>query len=217
MEKLQGYPYNKVRDTMTPEQRDKVERRLGELNRRINDVKGSRFGLYAYESPHDGSWREAFRWLIGGVLEDGGKQASFFRRRTKNSSVRSTGGCPRLTGLPNRVSFIGIWGQVMYSLLGDDITGLIDFERALWGDPMIEHYFSHFENSTSFEQGYVLLATDEEARIRRSLYDLYLDLILAIECSFRQYEDRNHVEWTEYNLAEGWERFRLLSSTSYQA
>ena len=217
MEKLQGYPYNKARDTMTPEQRDKVERRLGELNRRINDVKGSRFGLYAYESPHDGSWREAFRWLIGGVLEDGREAGVVLPASYEEFEREIDRRLPALDGViePSLVHWDLGAGNVF--VLGDEITGLIDFERALWGDPMIEHYFSHFENSTSFEQGYVLLATDEEARIRRSLYDLYLDLILAIECSFRQYEDRNHVEWTESNLAEGWERFRLLSSTSYPA
>ncbi|XEC94378.1 phosphotransferase family protein [Paenibacillus tarimensis] len=210
MEKLHGYPYNKASDTMTPEQREKVERRLGELNRRINDVKGSRFGLYAFESPHDGSWREAFRWLIGGVLEDGREAGVVLPAQYEEFEREIDQRLPALDGVsePSLVHW-DLWAGNVF-VLGGEITGLIDFERALWGDPLIEHYFSHFGNSTSFEQGYGISTMEEDARIRRCLYDLYLDLILAIECSFRQYEDRNHVEWAARNLAEGWERFRSV-------
>jgi hypothetical protein len=34
------------------------------------------------------------------------------------------------------------------------ITGLIDFERAMWGDPVMEYYFSHFAKSQAFLDGW---------------------------------------------------------------
>ncbi len=87
------------------------------------------------------------------------------------------------------------------------ITGIIDFERALWGDPLMEYYFSHFARTSSFEEGYGLSICTDSQRARRSLYDLYFDLVVYIECFYRQYENREHIRWATENLKRGWERF----------
>ena len=87
------------------------------------------------------------------------------------------------------------------------ISGIIDFERAFWGEPLIEHYFSHFSQCAAFEEGYGRAVVTETERIRRSLYDLFLDLILVIECAYRQYENQDHVKWTIENFRQGYERF----------
>jgi hypothetical protein len=88
------------------------------------------------------------------------------------------------------------------------VTGIIDFERAVWGDPLMEHYFSHFNKSPFFRQGYGLFPTEPSQLARVKLYDLYLDLLLHIECAYRKYEDEGHIKWAYDNLAEGWKRFK---------
>lgn len=88
------------------------------------------------------------------------------------------------------------------------ITGIIDFERSLWGDPLMEHYFSHFNYTPGFLKGYGREIVTESERKRRSLYDLYFDLALRIECDYRQYDNQEHIQWTIQNLKKGIERFR---------
>ncbi|MBB6695696.1 aminoglycoside phosphotransferase family protein [Cohnella xylanilytica] len=210
MEHLEGEPYNKARETMTPERRETVERELGVLNRRINEVKGNRFGLFAYETPYDDSWREAFRWLIRGVLEDGREMGVGLPAPYEEFEREIERRLPALDEVKEpRLVHWDLWAGNVF-VQGDRITGIIDFERAMWGDPLIEHYFSHFDDTTAFKQGHGWHAEEPGRRIRRSLYDLYLDLILVVECQFRQYTDRDHVEWTANNLAAGWERFRSI-------
>jgi aminoglycoside phosphotransferase (APT) family kinase protein len=87
------------------------------------------------------------------------------------------------------------------------VTGIIDFERSLWGDPLMEFYFSHFHQSAPFLAGYGAAAFTPAQLGRRALYDLYLDLILCVECPFRQYEDHNHLQWVQDNMSKGWNRF----------
>ena len=92
--------------------------------------------------------------------------------------------------------------------------GIIDFERALWDDPLMEYYFSHFNQTSPFLEGYGKTTLTPSEKGRRALYDFYLDLIFCIECPFRQYEDLNHLQWARDNIKQGWSRF-LASGDAY--
>lgn len=66
------------------------------------------------------------------------------------------------------------------------ITGLIDFERAMWADPLIEGNF--MQPSPALMEGYGHPVTQPaEATARRYLYDLYLSLIMVIESTYRKF------------------------------
>ena len=87
------------------------------------------------------------------------------------------------------------------------VSGIIDCERALWGDPLQEYYFRHLaDHSEAFLKGYGNRFDSPEQLERRKLYDLYLELIMVIECYYREYEDPNHLRWAYNNLVQGWER-----------
>ncbi|MEW5869503.1 MAG: hypothetical protein AB1894_09520 [Chloroflexota bacterium] len=53
--------------------------------------------------------------------------------------------------------------------------------------------------------GVDLLATPG-ARIRRTLYNIYLWLIMIIECTYRQYETKDQESWARGKLIEEVER-----------
>ncbi len=99
-----------------------------------------------------------------------------------------------------------LWNGNLFVKYGE-IVSIIDWERAMWGDVLLEYYFRHFENSTSFHNGYGTTFNSTNEKLRKKLYDLYLDLILTIECYSRKYEDENHVRWAHNNLTESWNRF----------
>lgn len=87
------------------------------------------------------------------------------------------------------------------------IVSIIDWERALWGDVLMEYYFRHFEHSKPFYEGYGQTFDSAGERLRIKLYDFYLDLIMRIECDSRQYKDENHIRWATQNLEESWKSF----------
>jgi fructosamine-3-kinase len=87
------------------------------------------------------------------------------------------------------------------------ITAIIDWERALWGDELMEFYFRYHEDSPGFHQGYGMPTDSPNQRVRKKLYDLYFDLIIVIECYSRKYENQGHVQWAHDNFVQGWGKF----------
>jgi aminoglycoside phosphotransferase (APT) family kinase protein len=211
MEWLDGVPYNKAKSGMSEEERFKVEEELGRLSRRLNSLEGERFGSFAAaEGGPEERWSEVFRRMIQGVLDDGkDKQVVLpFSYEEAEREINS-----RLIWLAqvHRPCLVhwDLWDGNVFVRDGQ-IVGLIDFERAFWGDPLMEFYFGRMCDSSAFRLGYGTGEASCSERRRRLLYDFYLDLILVIECSFRHYENQDHIRWALETCADGWRR--LLES-----
>jgi aminoglycoside phosphotransferase (APT) family kinase protein len=210
MEYMSGKPYNQAKTHCTPEEQEEVEQQLGRYNKRINEIQGERFGYFSGKDRQRGTWREAFLMLMEDMLIDGqeaevdiGIDYNELRRLIEE----------RADALDEVTEAVLIsWDLWDGNVLVQDtqITGIIDFERSLWGDPLMEHYFSHFNYTPGFLKGYGREITTENERKRRRLYDLYFDLALRIECDYRHYDNKEHVDGTIQNLQEGIERFRKI-------
>ena len=99
-----------------------------------------------------------------------------------------------------------LWdGNVFVDPATAQITGIIDFERSLWGDPLMEVNFGAFaplEPDSPLLQGYGRpMLTTPEARVRRTLYNIYLFLIMIIECTYRRYPTQDQENWARRLLA----------------
>ncbi|PQP85250.1 aminoglycoside phosphotransferase family protein [Paenibacillus sp. PCH8] len=209
MEYMSGTPYNQVKDQYAAEEQANIEHELGRYNRRINEIKGEKFGYFSEKKQHYSSWKEAFMNLMDDILIDGQEvgieftigYAELRRLIAEKSEVLDDVKEPVLVSWD-------LWdGNVLVD--AGRITAIIDFERSLWADPLMEHYFSHFNYTPGFVEGYGHSITTPSELRRRSLYDLYFDLVLRIECAYRQYDNQEHVNRTIHNLEEGIERFRL--------
>ncbi|NIK79662.1 aminoglycoside phosphotransferase (APT) family kinase protein [Paenibacillus castaneae] len=212
MEKLEGEPYNKVKKSLTDEQRSGIEHQLGIYNRRINEIRGESFGCFAHTDEPGTPWKTTFHRMLLDVLADGEREN--VRLPASYETIRQEISL-RLDALDEviepRLVHWDLWDGNIF-VKDAAITGLIDFERALWGDPLLEIYFGHFNQSQSFFDGYGLSELTPSQRARIALYDLYLDLILSIECAYRFYSDINHINWTRDNLVQGWNRFMSRSN-----
>jgi len=206
---VEGIPLNKVRDSLTEEERAAIHRELGVYNRRINSCTFNRFGYFFGAGSLKATWREAFEELIYGVLADG--MEADVRLPVSYEEIRLEIN-RRLWALDEVEEAClvhwDLWDGNIFIHEGR-ISAIIDFERAFWGEPLIEYYFGHFAKSVAFEEGYGRCVVTEAEKTRRALYDLFLDLIMAIECDFRQYENAEHVEWAFANLRSGYERFLI--------
>lgn len=207
MEHRAGEPLNKVRDSLSEEERAAIHHELGVYNRRINECRHTHFGYFYGEDSLKATWREAFTELMDGVLADGMEAGVTLPVSYEEMQWEIN---RRLWALDEVEEAClvhwDLWDGNIFVQEGR-ISAIIDFERAFWGDPLIEFYFSHFGQSAAFEQGYGRSVVTEAEKTRRALYDLYMDLIMAIECNYRQYENREHIEWAFANLHSGYERF----------
>ncbi|MGN7763753.1 phosphotransferase family protein [Paenibacillus sp. 22594] len=203
MEKVEGKPYNEVKESLADEVKASIEQELGRYQRLINEIKGGHFGLFG-ESP-DGTgraWRETFTKMIHTVLDDGQKLGAVLPSSYDEIRQGLEKYLPALDEVTEpRLIHWDLWNGNIFVQDGV-IVSIIDWERALWGDVLLEYYFRHFENSPAFLEGYGAVFNSPGEQLRIRLYDLYLDLILVIEYYSRQYKDENHIHWAFDNLRE---------------
>lgn len=228
MERLGGTPYDKVRGELPPEEQGVIDRELGGYFRQIHSVTGTEFGYYLPNAANAPTWDDAFIALMRDVMRDGQEagielpmtyealDAQLERHREVLRDVTK----PRLLHWDS-------WSGNVFVKDGR-VESLIDFERALWADPLMEYGFGKFAYSPAFEQGYaeadVRLRDDAKSAdaaapvvtlpegsersqaIRRALYPMYLDLVMRVECHYRGFGE-DHTKWAQDNLRDGWERF----------
>lgn len=203
MEFIDGIPLNKLRDSLSENEARAVDERTGYYLRQMNGIEGKFFGYYSHPERASNNWREAFTLMLRGVLEDGKNEGvilpvefnSFQSEISKHLSCLGEVQTPRLVHWD-------LWdGNIFIDPVSKQITGLIDFERACWGDPLMEANFGAFGINPSFLNGYgIEMLSTPMQKERRSLYNIYLYLIMIIECYFRKYDTNQQENWARQKL-----------------
>jgi aminoglycoside phosphotransferase (APT) family kinase protein len=203
-----------IRGDVDPGRRAELDRVLGRHLRAINDIAGSSFGLLAPSATRHTTWRAAFEELFESVLADGERRSVALP--VPYDVVRScfSSAAHVLDDVVEpRLVYWDLWdGNVLVDPVSHALTGMLDLERAMWGDPLIEGQFDPAESSAALLSAYggELLRTPEERR-RRALYTLYLHLIMSIEGTYRRYPEDPVGDWGRSRLAGDVERVNRSS------
>jgi aminoglycoside phosphotransferase (APT) family kinase protein len=181
MTELPGAAWNSSR--RAPADRARLRTRLGGLVAALHRTTGTGFGYP--QGPLSPSWRTAFSTMLTAVLADAERFGTTLPCRPGDllASLSTLDEVEQ----PVLVHF-DLWpGNVLVD--GDTVTGLIDAERAFWGDPLADlvslALFGDIERDEDFLRGYReaggTLTFDEAARRRLALYRCYLYLIMLVE------------------------------------
>jgi aminoglycoside phosphotransferase (APT) family kinase protein len=210
---ITGEAYHHLREGYSPQRRAMIEQTTGDYLRQINAIAGPFFGYPAMAEVGHRSWRAAFLAMFDDLLQDGLDQhvALPLDYGTLRREVARVAPALDVVQTPQLVHW-DLWdGNIFVEPKTGLITGLIDFERALWGDPLMEFQYRTLEASAAFLQGYgVSLLDPPTAVARRTLYNLYLYLIMIVECSYRMYETDDQERWARQQLAADLERLASL-------
>jgi aminoglycoside phosphotransferase (APT) family kinase protein len=210
---VRGESYHRLRDAYSPQRRAMIEQATGDCLRQINAITGPFFGYPTMAALNFRTWRQAFLSMFADLLQDGiDKNVPLplgyheLRRRVETvSSALHDVVTPQLVHWD-------LWdGNIFVEPKTGEIAAIIDFERALWGDPLMEFQYRTFEVTPAFESGYgEALLDSPTARVRRTLYNIYLYLIMVIEGSYRNYETDDQERWARQQLAADLERLRTF-------
>ena len=205
MEKLEGLPYSECMEWMTDTDRDQIEESLGRCNAQINGLKGLSFGCLGRIKEQKNSWREAFAVLLEDALDDGIRVSADLGvgYEEVRSPVSHNLDVLDEVSEPALVHW-DLWAGNVFVKDGK-ITGITDFERALWGDPLMEHYFRMItepKRPEAFLRGYGRTEFSDHEMIRRLLYNIYMYVIMIVECYYREYEDEGQYRWSVIKLKE---------------
>lgn len=198
---LEGTPWDKATDLPEDTQRA-LRRELGAVTARLHTLTSEEFGYPAAESALSApDWKTAFTAMVDALLDDAERwQSSLGATPAEIRTLVADGGyaLDEVTR-PSLIHF-DLWpGNIFVD--GSRITGLIDHERAFWGDPAAELVSLAFGGDvgpdSDLVRGYVeaggVLDFTPAFRHRLALYQLYLSLLLIIECGPRGYTDQDHL------------------------
>jgi aminoglycoside phosphotransferase (APT) family kinase protein len=210
MDFIPGVSFWNLRKDLSESDQQAIERESGRFLRQMNQIRGQDFGYFA-GAKRFSTWPECFDHMLQGVLQDGqdADVALPLAYPELLALARSNYDCLRSVITPNLVHW-DLWdGNIFVDPATLQITGIIDFERALWGDPLMEVGFGAFGDNPHFRAGYGedLLAAPG-ASTRKALYNLYLYLIMVIECTYRQYETRDQETWARGMLIAELEKLK---------
>jgi aminoglycoside phosphotransferase (APT) family kinase protein len=199
MQKFGGYALSAHFNNIPKADLDIIYTQFANYQKTMNNLTGKWFGLFW--EPNDGtnsngfrrgSWYEAFWAMLSAILSD-------FRRFHVRIPSKLENSLSLLEH--HRVAFMEVtvpkfvhwdlWeGNIFVHQTNEGyrIEGITDFERALWGDPVIEVQFSLSKRKAQFLELYgpEILAS-EPAKIRRQFYNLYLGTIMYLEAEPRAY------------------------------
>jgi aminoglycoside phosphotransferase (APT) family kinase protein len=175
------------------EARAPLRRDLGALVASLHAVTGPAFG-YPSEStgPLTSNWGEAFGAMMDAVLADAERYHAPLPVAPEQvrRALTDCAGDLASVRVPSLVHF-DLWdGNVLVDLAGvPRIAGIIDGERAMWGDPVVDlvstALFGEIRDDEDFIRGYestgAVLPLDASARRRLLLYRIYLGLIMTVE------------------------------------
>ena len=207
MEALEGVPYNTVKTGLIKKRGIKsVEYALGAMVKQLNSHKGKGFGY-----PHGlcENWYEAICTMFGWLLDDAEDYSIPLPVERKDFITTLLHLRPILDEVKEpRFVHWDLWpGNVMirpqntqrkslqYASFSPkwwkenwEVSGLFDFERVLWADPLMEYNFGHEYPRHYFCQGYGEFSRlNSHEKLRRSLYDLYHLLVINVEDGPRKY------------------------------
>lgn len=203
MEFIEGIPLHSLRSQLTDEQHREISSELGQFVKKIHSIEGSCFGYMAQKDKQFKSWDEAFLFMINDLLEDA-KDAGVILPYDYDKIYSMIEEKRNVLNSVKKPVLIhkDLWdGNIFVDSKTLKITALIDCERAIYGDPLVELVFGFLLNNESFMKSYrrgTPFDKDEETRIL--IYRIYLYLILIIECSYRQYPDDNQAKWARTKL-----------------
>lgn len=202
---VSGVGLHKLRAELSVEDQRAIDLHIGAYLRQINAITGSFFGYFAQPEFHFPTWRAAFSSMLDQVLQDGRDAGVELPLGYDALSVRLLPFYAVLDEVtqPALVHW-DLWdGNIFLDPATTTITGILDCERALWGDPLMEVNFGAFGLNPAVMEGYGadLLATPA-AQTRRSLYNVYLWLIMIVESTYRQFESKDQENWAREKLME---------------
>lgn len=205
MEMLPGVPFHRLRAGFAEEDQRRIEREMGWMVREMSTIRGESFGYWAQPASAGTPWRECFASMVWGVLQDGLEARvelgqpyeAIYGQMEVHFGVLDAVDTPRLVHWD-------LWdGNVFVDPQTRRVTGLIDFERVMWADPLIEAIFMRLPPAPAYVEGFGGPLFEEPGEVtRRLLYNAYLFLIMIIECTYRQYPDNRQETWSRMMLGE---------------
>jgi aminoglycoside phosphotransferase (APT) family kinase protein len=199
MEKIAGDSLEHVKASLPAETQASLEWQIGAIIREVNGFRGTYFGYDGNPDLRADTWKAAFVTIMEATLEDGVRKNAVYGYdldEIRATYLKHVSALEEIT-TPCLVHW-DAWNPNFF-VKDDRIVGIIDFERALWAEPLMEAQFRPLfgaDGVTNSMRGYGKTSFTAAEEQRCWLYTLHLALVMNTECYYRNYDTD-----TIYNLS----------------
>lgn len=206
MEKLEGNSLNKVKNTLSPEQLANIYIEAGKIIKKVNEISCPRFGYPGRPEIQGSEWYPVFHQMLeAGICDaqNGNVDLKISTDLLWNYLERDKAIFDEVT--EPRLVHWDCWDGNIFVKDGL-ITGIIDWERSLWGDPLMEVGFRTYQDNSLFLKGYSINSLTANQQRRALWYDIYALILMSSECEYRKYETMDMYNWSSQLLKEQFQK-----------
>lgn len=213
MECLDGQSCISAIDSFTEQEKQELYNEIGQAERKITSIRGEQFGLLGAEERYD-SLADFIYQLISNVLQDA---------KRKNIVI----GVEAADILSRLAEDRGIFDEVKYPVLvhwdmwegnifvkDRHVCGIIDWERAMWGEAFMDDRFRRHTRNPDFLKGYGKEEFTAAEMQRICWYDVLLYLTMMTEGAYRGYEDDSQYQWVKPLFEASFQEIMAAEQTS---
>ncbi|MCC6602948.1 MAG: aminoglycoside phosphotransferase family protein [Anaerolineae bacterium] len=204
MEKINGDNLEHVKASLPEATQAAIDQHIGAIIREINTFPGTYFGYDGNPDLRAATWKEAFITIVEAVLADAARknvQFDFGYEELRAAVHKHAPALAEITA-PCLVHW-DAWNPNFFVKDGR-ITGIIDFERALWAEPLMEAQFRPLNGPgiTNSMRGYGKTSFTFAEEQRCHLYSLHLALVMHVECFYRNYDTDDIFNFSRQYIAD---------------
>ena len=203
MEKIPGRNLYLEKERLPESDVEQIHREIGEISRRLTDITNSGFGFLG-DARRYASLYDFTRVMLENLLRDAERKNVDIVYRAEDFLDRLEKDKPAFDGImPATLVHWDMWEGNVFVRDGH-VSGVIDWERAMWGEAFMDDRFRYHSRNRSFLEGFGKTAfTGEEIR-RMRWYDVILYLTMMIEVYYREYETEDQYFWAKDQLTAVW-------------
>ncbi len=208
MDRLPGRNLNSCRDELTETETSHVMTQVGAFQRQTAGIHGESFGLLGDERRFP-TLHGLIRYLFTNVLKDAAAKAIDLGVDADEVLARLDADEAAFADVktPSLVHW-DMWEGNIFVEKGE-LCGVIDWERAMWGEPFMDDRFRRHNQPAAFLEGFGQTAFSPAEERRLAWYDLFLYLTMITESYYRQYEDiEGMLSWLRPLVAAAWKDVR---------
>ncbi len=206
MECLEGQSWSSVMDGLGEEVNSRIRMEVGRLQKQLAEVTGEKFGLLGDGVHSFDKLYEFVYFLIDNVLKDaaardveiGTPRQEILDRLSEDKELFAVVRTPTLVHWD-------MWEGNIFVKNGE-ITGIIDWERAMWGEPFMDDRFRYHNRHRDFLRGFGIDELSEKELRRVYWYDILLYLTMMTEGTYREYEDDSQYRWVKPMFEHIWNK-----------
>ena len=199
MEKIEGENFHCAKSRLTKDERARIHTEIGKISKELSNVQNTVFGFLGEDTRYD-SLYEFVKRMLKNLVSDAGKRnidilydEQFYLNELEKDKYAFETVC--------RSSLVhwDMWEGNVFVKDGH-VSGVIDWERALWGEPYMDDRFRMHNRCSHFLEGFGKTAFEENEIKRMRWYDIILYLTMCIEVFYREYEDQGQYFWARKKL-----------------